>query len=162
MTDTFYLLQMLYDNLFKFGMCRDIFEKRLAGYSGLNTPEKVITNYKIEQGFLEEHYFKEFLRSKNIDIVIGNEYFRYMGDIEMLLLEFLFIFDRDSCRTRDQKKKQVVDENNRKHIIKQKSMGKIFHCNICQYSTDIKGNIPQHKRGRKHLDRIKDIVVDID
>ncbi len=155
--ELFYLFTTQNPTIHKFGMTTQTFDKRKSGYGGLNTPSKIIDTYPVECGFLEEHYFKEFLISKKIPILYGNEYFKFEGGIEILLLDFKSNFDRLKCRNPDERVKQINVDKQINRSVKERKLtleGSVIHkCITCGYETKIKGNLKNHYKTNKHVRR---------
>ena len=105
--DLFYLFLTESQFIYKFGMTSKFSFQRLNSYSGCNKLQKLIIQYSVENGRKEEGDFKQFLKSKNIKIKYGKEYFYYEGDIKGLIIEY-------------QQKQYLKDLNIKKKIKKRK------------------------------------------
>ena len=160
MSDLFYLTRTQINNIYKFGMSVKDDDSRLTrGYSGLNIPSKIFINKRVSDGLMEEHYFKEFLNIRKIPIVYGNEFFKFDGSIEILIIDYNRM-PKTRYRT---KKRRITEENVKNQIVrsnKQRRLtladDKVFRCNMCNYETKVKGNLKHHHNKRiKHLDNVK-------
>ena len=85
----FYVFETHSENIYKFGMSKkQLCIDRLRQYSGINKPKRIITLYNVSNGFEEEDDFKSFLTTNNISIITGREYFKYEGNINVLMAQY--------------------------------------------------------------------------
>ena len=144
--DIFYLFETQVSNGYKFGMTSRTWEDRKKGYSGFNTPSKVITTYQIDSGSLEEHYFKMFLKIRNIPIVYGDEFFKFEGGIDILLLDFKNM-DRTEQPTfleyNKEKMKTLTTINYYKHKNKTK-----YKCSMCNFIAGHSQHLIYHQQSQ--------------
>ncbi len=162
----FYLFRTQNDNIYKFGMSsRDNNRKtRLTEYCGLNQPKKIFIEKYVKDGYNEEHYFKEFLRYRGISIIYGNEFFKFDGGIEILIIDYEK-FDKKKCRSPKTRTKEDNTEKQIRRSNKQRKLtlsgGKMFSCYLCDYVTNIKGNlIHQHNKSFNH--KRNDLLFGVD
>ena len=154
--DTFYLFRTQVSNIYKFGMSNRSWENRKAGYSGLNTPSKLITTYQIKSGSLEEHYFKMFLKSRDIPIIYGEEFFRFDGGIDVLLVDFMNM-DKTQHPTFIEHSKELVKKTTLSNYHKDKHTDK-YKCGVCAKRHGNRSALTSHYGSKKHK---KKIVVKI-
>ena len=156
-TDLFYLFRTQVDNIYKFGMS-SVGEERLRKYCGLNIPKKIFLKRKVVSGFMEEHFFKEFLHLRKIPIVYGNEFFKFDGSIEVLIKDY-DMMNKKKYRTIRQRVKEenVINQKERSKTNRRlhNSSNVIHRCKTCRYETKIAGNLKHHHNKSKiHIDNM--------
>ena len=155
--DTFYLFTTQVSNIHKFGMTSRSWADRKAGYGGLNTPSKVITTYQIDSGSLEEHYFKTFLKKRNIPIVYGEEFFKFNGSIEVLLIEFGNM-DKTQQPNFIEQSKERVKKTTLSNYHKDKHTDK-YKCEVCDKRHGNKSALTSHRGSKRHKSKAMVIMM---
>ena len=85
----FYVFETRAENIYKFGMSnKQLRIDRLRQYDGINKPKRIITLYNVSDGLEEEENFKGFLSLNNVPIVSGREFFKYKGNINVLISKY--------------------------------------------------------------------------
>lgn len=128
----FYLFQTQVDNHYKFGYTERPFHLRLNEYKGLNTPKVVyLTLYS---KFNLEDIFKDYLKDNGIDIIVGNEYFKYEEDMFSFVKEFLIFYSNFNI------------EDYEETIVNDK-----YYCELCSKQCRNKSHYDYHLGSKEHM-----------
>jgi len=139
-------------------MTSNTWEDRKVGYSGLNTPSRVITTYQVNSGSLEEHYFKMFLKKRNIPIVYGEEFFKFDGGIDILLVDFMNM-DKSQHPTFIEHSKELIKKTTLNNYHKDKNTDK-YKCEVCEKRHGNKSALTSHNGSKKHKNKITNKIVE--
>ena len=108
----FYVFETHGKNIYKFGMSKkQLSIDRLCQYEGINKPKRIITLYNVSNGFEEEGDFKSFLTTHNIPIIAGREYFKYEGNIVVLISKYRLASEGIKLNIQTNLKQETVFKN---------------------------------------------------